>query len=58
MANNTKYNIEVKFETKWEFLHQSKTLKEAYGYMSRMKSHKYPFRIIRVVRSIVFEEKK
>ena len=55
----TRYNIEVQFiNKKWEYVNQTLRLRYAYDYIARRNSHDYPFRIVRVVKTIVFREKK
>ncbi len=43
-------------KTKWITLKIERTLIEAYDYLKNRESHDYPFRIVRIVRTIVFEE--
>lgn len=53
-----RYDIEVKLERKWEYITHRLTHQQALGYIAYRKSHDYPFRIVRIQRTIVFEEKK
>lgn len=41
---------------KWETLRKERTLINAYDYLKSRKSHDHPFRIIRIIKTIVFEE--
>ena len=52
-----KYNIEIKTGKRWEYVTYRLTYKQALGYIVEMKSCNYPYRIVRVQRTIVFEEK-
>ncbi len=52
------YIVEFKFDKKWEFMTSRNTLTAAYEYISGVKPIKYPVRIIRVNRTIVFDGEK
>lgn len=53
------YNVEVKLNTtKWTLLHTATQHKDALHYVKENPSGNYPLRIVRVVRTVVFEEKK
>jgi len=51
-----KYHIECRFGKKWEFIATKLTMEEAYKYIADARSHRYPFRVVRVVRTIIFKE--
>ena len=51
----TKFDVECKLN-KWEWVRTCRTLKACYEYIVTRKSHNHPYRVVRVVRTIVFEE--
>lgn len=56
---NKQYYIEVKLDSKkWTLLHTATQHKDALQYVKENPSRNYPIRIVRVVRTVVFEEKK
>jgi hypothetical protein len=56
---NKVYNVEVKLDTKkWTLLHVASQQKDAMHYVKENPNRSYPVRIVRVVRTTVFEEKK
>ncbi len=52
-----RYNIEVKLQKKWEYVEHRLTHKQAFDYIATRKSCNYPYRIVRIQRTVVFEEK-
>lgn len=53
------YNVECKLDTKkWTLMHVATQQKDAMHYVKENPSRNYPLRIVRVVRTVVFEEKK
>lgn len=53
-----KYNVEVKFGTKWVTVYDSPLQNDAMHYIRENSGETYPMRIVRVVKTVVFEEKK
>ncbi len=50
------FQIEAKLGRQWAFITNKPTLAEAYEYLSTRAGYKYPYRVVRVVRTVVFEE--
>ncbi len=51
------YYIEVKFGTKWQVVKTETRHTDALHYVKENSGERYPMRIVRVVRTVVFEEK-
>lgn len=49
------YYVEAKFGKKWTLIKTYKRHKEALEYVANAKATKYPFRIVRITRTVVFE---
>lgn len=52
------YYIEVKFGSRWQLVKTEKRHTDALQYVSEHAGEKYPMRVVRVVRTIVFEGSK
>jgi hypothetical protein len=48
------YSIEVKFGNTWRSIKIEKTQSDAMYYVSKGEQTKYPYRIVKVIRTIVF----
>ena len=57
MANKI-YNIEIKMGTRWTLVKTERYHTDALHYVKEHSGEKYPFRIVRVVRTIVFDGTK
>ena len=53
-----KYLIEVKFGTKWAIIESFDRQTDALHHIKQNSGEKYPMRIVRVVKTVVFEETK
>ena len=54
----TKYNIEIKFGAKWIPVDSMNRHTDALHYIKMNSGETYPMRIVRIVKTVVFEEKK
>lgn len=56
----TKFTVEIKFGSRWEEMNSFRTLNKAYDFIGKkVQEHgNYPFRIVRVTRTIMFGETK
>ena len=52
------YYIEVKFGTRWQLVKTETRHTDALHYIKENSGERYPMRIVRVVRTVVFEESK
>jgi hypothetical protein len=52
------YNVEVKFGTKWTLVDVYRQHKDALWRVKESAKAKYPMRIVRVVRTVVFDGSK
>lgn len=53
-----KFEIQAQFGKSWVTVKTEPFHKDALEYITRASGTKYPFRIVRVVKTVVFEEKK
>lgn len=53
----THYYIETKIGAKWHLLHVDTRQNDALHYVKENPPTKYPLRIVKVVRKVVFEDK-
>lgn len=54
----TNYYIECKMGGRWVLLHSETRNNDALHYVKEHPSVRYPLRIVKVVRTVVFEDKK
>jgi hypothetical protein len=52
------YRVEVKFGATWVHVDKFTRQTDALHYIKENSGEKYPMRIVRITRAIVFEEKK
>lgn len=53
-----RYDIETKFGSKWVIIDSKTIFADALHHVKEHGGEKYPLRIVRVVKTIVFEDKK
>lgn len=52
------YYVEIKFGARWTLVHTEKRHTDALQYVKDNSGEKYPMRIVRVVRTVVFDGSK
>lgn len=52
------YQVQAQFGKSWITVKTEQFHKDALDYIAKAKSARYPFRIVRVVKTVIFEEKK
>jgi len=52
------YQVQAQFGKTWVIIKSEPHYKDALDYIAKAKSAKYPFRVVRVVKTIVFSEEK
>ena len=53
-----KFQVQCQFGKTWITVKSEKYHRNALDYIRKISGAKYPFRIVRVVKTVVFEEKK
>ena len=53
-----KFQVQVQFGKTWITIKNEQNYKDALDYVRNASGAKYPFRIVRVVKTVMFEEKK
>lgn len=54
---NKIYNIEIKLGSRWTLVHTERRHTDALHHVKTMGGVKYPIRVVRVTRTVIFEGK-
>ena len=52
------FQVQAQFGKTWVIIKSEQYYKEALDYIRKISSAHYPYRIVRVIKTVVFEEKK
>jgi hypothetical protein len=53
-----KFQVQARFGKTWIIIKSEQNYKDALDYVRKASSVEYPYRIVRVVKTVMFEEKK